>query len=176
MTDNMKWFDRQFDFSEVTEDFEALINRLSETEPTLRIIVANMSDELLNTQPEQKWSVKEHIGHLTMLEPLWQARIVDIIQGKPVLTPADLDNRATLEAGFNRFAVNELIDDFAQVRSYTLQQLASINIADVASQSMHPRMQQHLSLRDHLYFAAEHDLHHIEYIRSLLNSSLDAKG
>lgn len=175
MTDNIKWFDRQFDFSRVTEDSEALIDRLRETEPMLRIIVADMSDELLNIQPEQKWSVKEHVGHLTTLEPLWQARIVDIVQGKPVLTPADLDNRATFEASFNRFTVNELIDDFKQVRSHTLQQLASINIADIVSQSLHPRMQQHLSLRDHLYFVAEHDLHHIKHIRSLLNSSLDAK-
>ena len=165
---NIKWFDRKFQFNHTASDYPAIYTRLSATPGVLRQMLAHLPENALDKQPEGKWSVKEHVGHLSVLEPLWRARIADIQHAKAQLTIADLENKATFEAGFNRYPVQQLIDDFTRERTATLHQLAGLQPDKIISRSLHPRMQQELSLTDHLYFVAEHDDHHIEYIRTLL--------
>jgi uncharacterized damage-inducible protein DinB len=86
-----------------------------------------------------------------------------------VLTPADLNNTATSEAGFNRFSITALLQKFADERKETIKLLDSINVKDHDHTSLHPRMQQPMRIIDIMYFTAEHDDHHMGVIQLALH-------
>lgn len=156
-----KWFERKFDFSFDVNEYAAIYQRLQQAPESLERILQNKSNDILSYQPEGKWSIKEHTGHLSVLEPLWRARIQDIIEKRPTLTPTDLNNSSTSEAGFNKLSITELLQRFAAERRQTLTLLDSINISEHTNTSLHPRMQQSMRMIDILYFTAEHDDHHM---------------
>jgi uncharacterized damage-inducible protein DinB len=163
-----KWFDRKFDFNIGIDDYPAIYKRLQQVPDTLAALLINKPNDILSHQPDGKWSVKEHTGHLSVLEPLWRSRIHDIMEKKPMLTPTDLNNNATSQAGFNNYDITALISKFAEERKQTLSLLDSINIRDHQHTSLHPRMQQPMRLIDILYFTAEHDDHHLGVIGEMI--------
>lgn len=164
-----KWFGRQFDFSFGPDEYAAIYARLQQAPGTLAQLLLNVREEVLTHQPDGKWSVKEHTGHLSLLEPLWRTRIHDILNKKPVLTVADLDNKATSEAGFNKDSIATLLERFHEERMATLALLDSIDVPGESQTSMHPRLQQPMRIMDIAYFTSEHDDHHITVIRELIN-------
>lgn len=163
-----KWFERKFDFSFDVEQYSTIYQRLQQAPNTLATILHNKPEEILTHQPDGKWSVKEHTGHLALLEPLWRTRIQDILEKKPTLTPTDLDNKNTSEAGFNNYPIAALLQKFTEERKETLALLDSINVKDQQGTSLHPRMQQPMRIIDIMYFTAEHDEHHMGVIQHLL--------
>src|ERR1043166_5285029 len=50
---------------------------------------------------------QEHAGHLFDLDPLWMARVDDVLPGRETLAVADPDNRKTHEANQNLTLVHE---------------------------------------------------------------------
>jgi uncharacterized damage-inducible protein DinB len=167
-----KWFERKFDFSFDVKEYAAIYQRLQQAPERLEHLLQNKAEEpMLAHEPEGKWSVKEHTGHLSVLEPLWRTRIHDILEKKPILTPTDLNNSATSDAGFNKLSITELLQRFADERKQTLSLLDSIDINNHGNTSLHPRMQQPMRIIDIAYFTAEHDDHHIEVIREIINNA-----
>lgn len=163
-----KWFERKFDFSFEVDEYTTIYQRLQQAPAVLESVLRNIPEQKLTYKPDGNWSIKEHAGHLSVLEPLWRARIQDIIEKKPTLTPTDLNNSATDEAGFNQFDITALLQRFTEERRQTLSLLESINIHDHTHTSLHPRMQQPMRMIDILYFTAEHDDHHITVIREII--------
>lgn len=167
----LKWFERKFDFSFDVNEYAAIYPRLQQAPGNLERLLQNRAeDPILSHQPDGKWSVKEHVGHLSVLEPLWRTRIHDILAKKPMLTPTDLNNSATSEAGFNKLSITELLQRFAEERRQTLALLDSININEHSNTSLHPRMQQPMRIIDIAYFTAEHDDHHMGVIGEIITS------
>jgi uncharacterized damage-inducible protein DinB len=164
----MKWFDRKFDFSFDTDHYTAVYERLKQAPDTLKLLIINIPEDKLTDKPDGKWSIKEHTGHLSVLESIWRIRFHDILESKPVLTPADLTNKATTEAGFNSHTLSSLLDQFTAERKATLSLLDSIDVSDGSKTSLHPRLQQPMRIIDMVYFVAEHDDHHISVIRELI--------
>lgn len=164
----MKWFDRTFDFSFGMEQYEPLLARLRETPGAFVSAVENVPAGVLEIKPEGKWSVKEHIAHLFLLEPLWQIRFDDIRNNQPVMTPADLGNRATDEGGFNAVPVSDLTTRLLDERNRTLALLSSLGGNDFNGVSLHPRLQQKMRVIDLMFFIAEHDDHHLNVIRNVI--------
>ena len=83
----VKWFDRKFNFDYTENIFPDILQRLKQTPSRLNSAVNMISDELLSVRVDGKWSIKENIGHLTDLEPLWQERLNDIRSGATELSP-----------------------------------------------------------------------------------------
>jgi uncharacterized damage-inducible protein DinB len=163
-----KWFDRQFAFDFGPDSYPAIYQRLKQAPDNLSRVLTGLPEEILVFQPDGGWSIKEHAGHLSVLEPIWQLRFVDIRESKPTLTPADLTNRATTEGNFNQQSVSTLLETFATLRKATLAMLDLMDPADEGRTSLHPRMKQPMRLIDHAYFIAEHDDHHILRIGEIL--------
>jgi uncharacterized damage-inducible protein DinB len=163
-----KWFDRKFDFGSVTGNYAAIIKRLKETAGRIEELTAHQPEELLEYKPQGNWSVKEQTGHLYILEPVWRVRFGDIREEKEQLTAADLQNRATTEAGFNSYDIKKIISLFAKERNATVSYLEQLEEPDHKKTSMHPRLQQPMRIADLAYFVAEHDEHHIGKITEIL--------
>ena len=162
-----KWFDRQFDLSFGPEKYATIRAQLAGAPERLRQAVAGVPENALVDKPDGKWSVKEQAGHLFIMEPLWRVRFQDIMDQKPVLTVADLNNSATTEAGFNRLPIGELLERFVAERAETMRLLDRIDVLDIRRTSLHPRLKQPMRVIDLAYFVAEHDDHHITIVKAL---------
>ena len=166
----MKWFDRKFEFTFPQEQLPSLIVRLESTPSRLEEMFHTAPPAALLTKPEGKWSAQEHAGHLLDLESLWQARLEDFAADRQTLTVADLTNRQTDEAAHNTRPLAEILAAFRSARRHLLDSVKTLPPAAFSRTIPHPRLQQPMRLVDHLYFAAEHDDHHLARIREMTSS------
>jgi uncharacterized damage-inducible protein DinB len=169
MTQVASWFERKFEFTFPVELYPNLIVRLWGTPLRLEELVRGHPRELMTRRPQpDKWSAQEHAGHLLDLEPLWMSRVEDYLTGRSELTAADLSNRKTHEANHNARPVQDILGDFRQVRQRLLDQAGNFEPETFARSLVHPRLKKPMRLVDHLYFAAEHDDHHLAKIWELI--------
>lgn len=167
----VNWFDRKFEFTVTQNIMPSLIERLEGTSIRLRDKMKKISPSLYTLKPGGKWSMLEHIGHLSDLEPLWQQRLDDILQGKKEMTPTDLDNTKTKEANHNDKPIGELLDTFEQLRRITLIKLEGLKENDVFKSALHPRLKTPMRIMDLFIFVAEHDDHHLSKITEIYKSN-----
>jgi uncharacterized damage-inducible protein DinB len=156
-----KWFDRKFEFTFPVEQFQNLCVRLRGTPARLEEFIHSCDAQKLVRKDGESWSIQEHAGHLADLEPLWLARVIDFNSGQEVLTPADLSNRKTHEAQHNLRKADDILEEFRRGRMNLMQRLQGLDTASVSRTMLHPRLKQPMRLVDHLFFAAEHDDHHL---------------
>jgi uncharacterized damage-inducible protein DinB len=158
------WFDRRFEFTFPVNQFPNLCIRLCGTPARLEEIVRGVPPDVLIRKPGDKWSAQEHAGHLLDLEPLWAARVDDFVAGRDTLTVADLRNRKTDAANHNARDVGEILAEFRAARRQLLDRVRALPSDAFGRSVLHPRLKQPMRLVDHLFFAAEHDDHHLAVI------------
>ena len=115
--------ERKFHFQVEENILPAIRERLLGTIPRLEYKLRDTPAEVQKRKPDEKWSIREQVGHLIDLEELWQGRIEDLSQGATDLRAWDLVNRQTFEAGHNERSLEQLLDQFSTVRRQTLTQL-----------------------------------------------------
>jgi uncharacterized damage-inducible protein DinB len=167
MISQAPWFERSFSFDFSVHLFPVIFSRLEGSLFRLAHILQS-ADEEFCSHSENGWSVKEHLGHLYDLEELWWKRLNDFMQLKPVLSPADLANTKTKEAGHNENTLERLMQQFIGERQKMLETIYDFDAQLLARTSVHPRLNQPMRLIDALYFVAEHDDHHIAAISTQL--------
>ena len=165
------WTVHKFSFDRPVETFSEVLERLRGTPPRAAELVNGFSDQTLALRPEGKWSVKEHIGHLTDLMAVDEKRLKEFLSGAAVLSAADMTNRATEAANHNQKPITTILSDLRGYRSAWLSKLDSLTESDVARTALHPRLQQPMRLIDWAYFVAEHDDHHLAAARYVLVTS-----
>jgi len=162
------WFERKFEFSFSLDLLPNLRARLRGTPARLEETLRGHSHEVLTAKPQGKWSAQEHAGHLLDLESLWLARLEDYAAVRDQLTPADLTNRKTDEANHNARSPEQLLAEFRTARATLLKRVDELDPSLFARTLPHPRLKTPMRLVDHLYFAAEHDDHHLARIWELI--------
>ena len=169
----VKWFDRNFDFEFTQNIFPGILERLKGTPIRLEDKFRSIQPALLTKQVDNTWSIKENLGHLSDLEPLWQQRLQDIITGKTELSPTDLQNTRTTTAGHNDVTVEELLLRFRQVRTKTIHLLEPLDEASIFKSALHPRLKTPMRAMDLFLFVADHDDHHLARITELARMPLN---
>jgi uncharacterized damage-inducible protein DinB len=165
------WFERKFEFTFPVELHPNLCARLRGTPARLEEIVRDVQHDILTRKPGEKWSAQEHAGHLLDLEPLWMARVDDYLAEASLLTVADLSNRKTHDADYNRHPIDEILSGFRSGRSQLVSRVENMDTALFARAIPHPRLKTPMRLVDHLYFVAEHDDHHLAHVWALISRS-----
>ena len=165
------WFERKFDFSFPLELLPNLRARLRGTPARLEESLLGRPHEVLVRKTQQKWSPQEHAGHLLDLEVLWLARVDDYVAAKDQLTAADLTNRKTHEANHNARPLQQILAEFRAARESLLHRTDELDASLFARAIPHPRLKTPMRLVDHLYFAAEHDDHHLAQIWELVHAA-----
>ena len=161
------WFARTFDLGVPVSAAPALIVRLERAPDRLEAALRPLPDAVRVHRPGGRWSIQENAGHLLDLEPLWARRLDDYDRGAGVLHPADLQNRATHEARHNEQPVERILTAFRTARQRFVERLHAMSAADLGRVSLHPRLQQHMSVVDLCFFVAEHDDHHLATIDTI---------
>jgi len=171
--EQVKWFDRKFNFDCNENIFPSVIERLAGTPARLEEKMKTIPPRLLTERMGSTWTIKENIGHLIDLEPLWQGRFEDIKNGKNELRPTDLQNTRTSMAGHNEIPVDQLLLGFRNIRQQTLIGLEDIDEETVFKSALHPRLQTPMRTQDLFLFVADHDDHHLARITQLLKMFSD---
>lgn len=171
----VKWFDRKFEFAAEQNIFPAILERLAGTSLRLEYKINQMPAHLLTLRWYNTWSIQENVGHLIDLEPLWQGRLQDILDGKEEIRPTDLANRRTDEANHNSSDITELLTQFQTIRGQTMAVLETLEEADVFKFALHPRLKTPMRTMDLFLFVAEHDDHHLARMTEL-SKSLGVNG
>ncbi|HRI22315.1 MAG TPA: DinB family protein [Panacibacter sp.] len=165
----VNWFNRNFDFTYEQNIFPSIIERLAGTPARLDEKFKLIPADFLTIRINNTWTIKENLGHLSDLEPLWQGRLEDIITGKTELRPTDLQNTKTSLANHNAVPVEVLLNDFRQIRNKTVGLLKNIDEVQVFRSALHPRLKSPMRTMDLFLFVAEHDDHHLCRITELVN-------
>lgn len=166
-----KWFDRKFNFENTQNIFPSILERLSGTPARLDEKLLGVPEEVLTFSSGNTWTIKQNVGHLIDLEPLWQGRLADIINGEPELRPTDLQNNKTHLANHNEKSLNELLSGFREIRQQTMRALWAIDEATIFKFALHPRLKTPMRTMDLFTFVAEHDDHHLATITALLTAN-----
>ena len=165
--EQIKWFDRKFDFAAEQNIFPGIIERLEGTPLRLQNKIKDISLNHLTNKLDDKWSIQENIGHLIDLEPIWQGRLVDILNNEEYLRSVDLENKKTDLARHNENEINTLLDDFWKLKQETLNSLSILSDREVFKYALHPRLMKPMRIMDLFLFVAEHDDHHLARISKI---------
>src|SRR5258708_36683203 len=164
-----EWLKRKFPVIDDNGVLPSIIECLSGTTARVEEMLNNVEPALMELKPDGKWSVKEETGHLSDLEPLWFARVDDLANGLPELTPADLTNQKTHNANHNATEIKVLLERFRQQRHRFVNKLMGLSDKQLLNCSLHPRLKTPMRVIDLAYFVAEHDDHHLACIREILS-------
>lgn len=165
--EQIKWFDRKFNFEASQNIFPSIIERLSGTPLRLEHKIKLINPAIRTVRPNDTWSIHENIGHLTDLESLWQGRFEDIRNGALELRPTDLQNSKTDQANHNSKAIEELVAEFNQARQHTLRLIENIDETLIFKSALHPRLKTPMRTMDLFLFVAEHEDHHLARITEI---------
>lgn len=175
MFKQLNWVERKFNFdlpagqaSFPVEIFPSMLERFRGVSARLEEIKKGLSEETLTFKPDGKWSIKEQVGHLIDLEELGEKRLDDYMNGKEVLSPADITNKKTHEANYNQRDMNELLKEFRRARGHIINRLENLTKEQAAITSLHPRLNLKMRIIDWVYFMSEHDDHHLTKIREII--------
>ncbi len=171
-----KWFDRKFDFSSTQNIFPSIIERLRGVPAQLEEKIKSLPANMLTIRFEETWSIAENIGHLIDLEPLWQGRLLDFLNGKKELRPADLQNTKTHNANHGAKPISELLASFRTIRLETVKMLEEVDEEIVFRTALHPRLKTQMRLMDAFLFTAEHDDHHLAQITEIAKLISDSSS
>ncbi len=166
----VNWFERNFEFNVTQNIFPSLIERLEGTPLRLEDKLRSIPTEFLTVKLDGSWSIKQNIGHLTDLEPLWQTRLDEIIRGEKIMTAADLQNTKTEMEDHNNKPIDELLRSFRNIREITIAQLEKIDDVIIFRSALHPRLNKPMRTMDLFIFVAEHDDHHLARITEIWKS------
>lgn len=130
--------------------------------------MGRLDPDLLTLKQDEKWSIKEEIGHLADLEPLWSGRIDDLVNGAMELRAADLTNQATHTADHDATKTVELLQRFREQRQAFVDKLLALTDEQLERSALHPRLKTPMRIIDLAHFVAEHDDHHLARVREIV--------
>lgn len=165
----IKWFDRKFNFDSAQNIFPSAIERLAGTPARLEEKFKFISPEMQEIRIDDSWTIKENVGHLTDLEPLWQGRLYDILNNETELRTTDLLNSKTTEANHNAVSIEVLLSNFRQIRNETICMIEKLTEEEIFKFALHPRLKTPMRTMDLFLFVSDHDDHHLDRITELTN-------
>src|SRR5438105_847372 len=126
-----KWVERKFPAMEDNGLLPEIIERLEGTIPRVAALIENVVESTLVLKPGNRWSIKEHIGHLSDLEPLWLGRMADFANRLEKLRAADMTNQKTHEADHNSKNASVLFNEFSAQRKMLILSLKNSTEEDL---------------------------------------------
>lgn len=164
MIQQMAWTTRRFEHEWPVELLPGIVERLRGTPARAAALVAEFTDAEVRSA-RGGWSALEHIGHLDDLHALDMKRLEEFLARVPVLSAADMTNRATYNARHNDRSTRDILDGFHARRLELVRRLEELTADEAGIACEHPRLRRPLRLVDWLYFLAEHDDHHLAKAR-----------
>jgi len=170
MVSRTPWLERKFNFDYPVGVMPYILGRLRGTLPRVKGIIADVPEELLSHRIGTRWSIKEQVGHLIMVEALHYGRLDDFDAGAETLRPADRSALPGIESDYIAQSMPDILKRLGQVREEFIARMEVMDEAAAGRSALHPRLQQQMRVVDNALFCAEHDDHHIVDILELAST------
>ena len=111
----------------------------------------------------EEWSVKEVIGHINDVERVFAYRLLRISRNDPTPLPGFEQNDYVREAGFDQYALSELMNEFEHLRRANI-----ITIQHMSAEAINRRgtaSGYSISARALIYMLVGHVDHHLASLR-----------
>ena len=161
----LEWFERRFTFGLPAAMLPFYLERLQGTITRIESKVKGVSEEILSRKLDNKWSVKQNIGHLAEVDEIANNRIGEMIRGTSPMSPAVFEPRGD----YNQQSVEEVIAYFIKTRNANISQYSGLSEDELGRSSLHPRLKVKMTPVDLAWFDAEHDDHHLVRIGEILS-------
>jgi len=165
----LPWFERNLKFGYPKEMLPFLLERLEGTIIRIDQKVKGVSDKTLSVRLNEKWSIKENIGHLAEVDEIANKRIDEMVNGTAVMSPAVFEPQ-----DYSTWPIGKVLQLFSKNRAANIKKYNAIKEEDLLKSSMHPRLKVMMTPIDLAWFDAEHDDHHLVKINEIL-AQLSAK-
>lgn len=162
----VQWFERQFHFGLPSGMLPFYLERLEGTIFRLKQKVNGIPEETLSHRLNDKWSIKQNIGHLAEVDEIANKRIDEMIAGVSPMSPAVFEPKKD----YNAQPIEKVLAYFQENRLNNLKKYQALSDADMAKSSLHPRLKVQMNPVDLAYFDAEHDDHHLVTINEILKT------
>jgi GNAT superfamily N-acetyltransferase len=160
----LEWFQREFRFGAPAGMLPFFLERLAGTLPRMQAKVKNVPDEILSKKVDDKWSIKQNIGHLAEVDQIARIRISEMIGNVSPMSPAVFEPKAD----YNAMDITNIISLFERNREANLLAFRSLSLPELERSSFHPRLKVWMNPIDLAFFDAEHDDHHLVRINEIL--------
>lgn len=110
-----------------------------------------------------KWSVKEVLGHVMDTERIFTYRALALARGETEPLAGYDHNLYVKEAGFDRFRLDELLEQYKKVRSSTLSLFQSFSDRELVRRGVVNG--SNFTVRGLGFVVAGHELHHLTILR-----------
>jgi uncharacterized damage-inducible protein DinB len=149
--------------------YQSQYERLSSQHEAIGIIISKAGEDRLKFKPSpEKWSVKEHIAHLTRYQEIFVERINTILRvDAPTFEPYQSDKDPFLKS-INSKEIPELLLSLNDMRRKIFKTLTSVKESDLIRTGFHPK---HGSLDVSVWtdFFLLHEAHHLFAIFKLIH-------
>ncbi|MEI9918111.1 MAG: DinB family protein [Bacteroidota bacterium] len=159
----LDWFERTFSFGVPKEMLPFYLERLEGTIARIEHKVKGISNDVLSKRSNDKWSVKQNIGHLAEIDHVGNKRIDEMLAGIPVLSPAVFEPK-----DYNPWPIEKVVEFFKDARLSNLKKYRTLSDMHLSKSSLHPRLKVPMTPVDLALFDAEHDDHHLLKISDIL--------
>jgi DinB superfamily len=176
MIEQVTWLSREFSFDLPIRVFPSQLERLRGTPVRAKELITDLPEEMLGARVAAKWSVKEHFGHLADLQRLDEKRLDEFLARIEVLSPADMQNRATEDANYRDVPMSDILARLATGRDHLVERLERLTEEEVGIAAIHPRLRRPMRIVDWVYFVSEHDDHHLALARGVIVKIVDRSG
>jgi hypothetical protein len=143
---------------------QPVLEALEEQAGSTAALLSSLTEEQGNHRYGQdKWTIKEVIGHLADTERIFAYRALRISRGDATpIEGFDQDGYVRM-GGFNSLALTSVAADFSAVRSSTLTLFRSLSEDAWARRGTANKNE--VSVRALAFIAAGHELHHIDILK-----------
>lgn len=159
----MDWFEREFTFGLPPRMLPFYVERLEGAIYRIEHKVTGVSETVLSEKYNNKWSVKQNIGHLAEVDIVSNKRIDEMLAGIPVLSPAVFEPQ-----DYNPWPIEKVVQLFRGARLASVAKYKTLSDLHLTKGCLHPRLKVTLTPVDLAWFDAEHDDHHLLKISDII--------
>ncbi len=159
----LRWFDRKMTLGYAPELLPFFLERLDGTAVRIEAKVKDLDDILLSTRVDGKWSIKQHIGHLSEVDAVANLRIREMLEGIPTMSPAVFEPK-----DYNPWPIAKVLLHFKAERTRNLETYRALDAKSLEKSALHPRLKVTMTPVDLAWFDAEHDDHHLVKINEII--------
>jgi uncharacterized damage-inducible protein DinB len=160
---SLAWFERKMTFGLPIEMLPFYLERLEGTAVRVEQKVKGLDEKSLSEKFNDKWSIKQHIGHLTEVDRINNKRIDEMTSGATMMSPAVFEPQ-----DYNPWPIEKVVEHFQKTRIENITKYKSLTESSLVKTSIHPRLKIPMTPVDLAWFDAEHDDHHLVKISDII--------
>ena len=162
---SLPWFERNLTFGLPVNMLPYYLERLAGTAVRFDAKIKDFSEADLSARLNDKWSVKQNIGHLAEVDEIANKRVDEIISGVTIMSRAVFEPK-----DYNPWPIEKVLELFKVNRLQNLSKYQALSASDLKKSSLHPRLKIQMTPIDLAWFDAEHDDHHLVAINEILKT------